>query len=336
MINSKQITITSALLACSVNVYAGSCGNIISSNLIDETIAISPTETISINPWSIIKLKTHCEYDDGWNISSTLGIKEGGHDKIYEIRDTGVSYANLTFSRADYKIEVGRFKNNMSFNSVFGFAAPMRRIPAIQLDEASHAQIVATNVNLVRITKNTGFGSVYVTGYAADRTLDQLSHLNGSFNGGITKPINDDANIEAQYANESTAGTDTIRQRLSVFFNLSGSLDQQTKWGLAMEVNGLKNRDFIPGNDDVTANLYSELSQKDILSNFDAYIAAGGSYDEKNQASLEVGAFLNLAKLLKMRKNLAFKAGAAQSRTYFQDGGDINTYRYSIQFKYEM
>lgn len=336
MMDSKQTTIVSALLFFVSNTYAGDCGNVISSNLIDETIAISDTQTISINPWSIIQMNTHCTYDSGWNISSNLGFNEAGNDDIEEINDSHVANANIIFSKNNYKIEVGRFLNNMSFNSVFGFALPMGAIPAIQLDEASYIQTVAPDVNLIRVTGNTEFGSVYITGYHADKTLEERSNLNNSFNGGLVKSINDYANIEVQYANESVEDESTRKERLSLFFNISGSFDTQTRWGMAAEINGFKNRNFVLDNDDVTANFYSELSRKNIFPNIDGYVSAGGSFDNQNQASLEAGVFLNISSLLKMEENISIKAGAAQSHTTFQGSEDINTNRYSIQLRYEM
>lgn len=336
MINSKQTTIALVLFIFVSNTYAGECDNVISSNLIDETIAISDTQTISINPWPIIQLNTHCAYDDGWNISSNFGFNEAGNDDIEEINDSRVANANISFSKGNYKIEVGRFLNNMSLNSVFGFALPMGAIPSIQLDEASYSQTVASDVNLIRITGNTEFGSMYVTGYHADKTLKHLSNLHNSFNGGIIKPINKDTNFEVQYANESVENESTRKERLSLFFNISGLLDTQTEWSMAAEINGFKNRDFVLDNDDVTANLYSEISRKNIFPNIDAYVSAGGSFDSQNQASLEAGIFLNISLLLKMEENISIKAGAAQSHTTFQGSKDINTNRYSIQLLYRM
>jgi len=57
MINSKQSTILSAFLFIVFNSYADDCRNVISSNLIDETIVTSDTKTVSINPWSVIRVK---------------------------------------------------------------------------------------------------------------------------------------------------------------------------------------------------------------------------------------------------------------------------------------
>ena len=218
MIKSKQTTIALVLLIFVSNTYADDCENVISSNLIDETIAISDRQTISINPWPIIQLNTHCTSNDGWNISSSFGLNESGNDDIEEINDTHVANAYVTLSKDNYKIEVGRFLNNMSFNSVFGFALPMGTIPSIQLDEASYSQTVASNVNLIRITRITGFGSMYVTGYHADKSINHLSNLHNSFSGGIIKPINKHTNFEMQYANESIEDESTNKERLSFVF----------------------------------------------------------------------------------------------------------------------
>ena len=330
MINSKQSTILFAFLFIVSNSYADDCSNVISSNLIDETIAISNTKTISINPWSVIQFNTDCTYDSGWNISSNIGGKEAGNDNI------DVAYANITVSKDDYKMEIGRFENNMSFNSVFGFALPMGTIPAIQLDEASYSQTVAPDINLIRVTRNTGFGSIYLTGYHADKDLHHQSNLDNSFNGGIAKRFNDHINIEVQYANESVEDVDTRQERLSLFFNILGSLRKQRKWSVAAEINGFKNRDFVSNDDDATANLYLEISQKNILPGIDAYASTGGSYDNQNQASVEVGVFVNISTLLKMSNNISINAGAAQSGTIFEGGDDISTDRYSVQLRYKM
>ena len=281
-------------------------------------------------------LNTDCTYDRGWNISSTFGGKEAGNDGIDEVNNIDVSYANITVSKNDYKIEIGRFENNMSFNSVFGFALPMGTIPAIQLDEASYSQTVAPDVNLIRVTRNTEFGSIYLTGYHADKDLHHQSNLDNSFNGGIAKGFNDHINIEVQYANESIEDVDTRQERLSLFFNISGSLREQRKWSVAAEMNGFKNRDFVSDDDDVTANLYLEFSQKNIFPSIDAYVSAGGSYDNQNQASVEVGVFLNISTLLKMPSNISINAGVARSGTIFEGGKDISTDRYSVQLRYKM
>ena len=336
MISSKQSTILFAFLFIVSNSYADDCSNVISSNLIDETIAISDTKTISINPWSVIQLNTDCTYDNGWNISSNFGGKEAGNDGIDEVNNIDVAYANIAVSKDDYKIEFGRFENNMSFNSVFGFALPMGTIPAIQLDEASYSQTVAPDVNLIRVTRMTGFGSIYLTGYHADKDLHHQSNLDNSFNGGIAKRFNDHINIEVQYANESVEDVDTRQKRLSLFFNISGSLIKQRKWSVAAEINGFKNRDFVSDDNDATANLYLEISQKDILPSIDAYISTGGSYDNQNQASVEVGVFLNISTLLKMPNNISINAGVARSGTIFEGGKDISTDRYSVQLRYKI
>lgn len=335
-INSRKTTIGSILLLSISNSYADACDSVISSNLIEETIAISDTEKISIAPWPIVQLNTNCAYTSGWNIALNVALNEAGNDSIGEINETYFSNVNMLLSKGNYKIEVGRFKNNMSFNSVFGFALPMKTIPSIQLDEASYIQTVAPDVDLIRITRDTSFGSMYVGAYRAGKALDHRSNLRNSFNSGIAKPINDHTNVEMQYANESAQGVGTRQERLSLFFNISGSFDNQRKWGAAAEINRFKNRAFIQGNNDVAVNLYSEISQKNVFPSIDAYLSAGGSLDNKNQASIEAGVFFNISTLLKMTKNISIKAGAAQSHTIFQGGKNITTDRYSVQVRYEM
>jgi len=330
---SMKIIFLFLVLNSVFSVYANECSNVISSNLIDETIAISDTQTISISPLPIIQLISKCTYNNGWNISSNIAFKESGNNTIFEIDDTFASDANLTLEKNDYIIEFGRFDKNFSYNSVIGFAYPMGALPAIQLDEASYNQTVSPGVNMVRLTKKTEFGSIYVSGYHADKVIHEQSNLHNSFNLGVIKS-NNLANIEIQYAYESIENVTIKQSRLSLFGNMSGSLMNQRKWGFAAEVNGFYNHEYLSDNDEVTANLYSELSQQNIIPNFDAYVSAGGSYKEINQISLELGIFLNISRLLNMSKIISIKAGAAQSYTSFETDKHLTTNRFSIQFVY--
>lgn len=317
--------------------YAGECQNAISSNLIDETIALSETKTKSVAPWPFLQLSTRCPYSNDWNIATIVGLKEAGDDPLYEIRDPYVSDAHVTISNATYKFDFGRFRNNMSFNSVFGFAVPMGVIPAIQLDEASHIQTAQGDVDLLRMTlTHAGLGSVYVTGYRSDKLFKQKTSYDNSYNVGAIKPLGQHANIELQYDNESLDNSDVRQERLSLFFNIAGSFTERTRWRVAAESNRFKNKQFTVNNDNTTQNYYTELSQKDLLPAVDAYILAGGSNDVKDQVGGELGIFLNLSDMLHLTKSISILAGAARARTRFEDGVTISTNRYSVQINYKM
>ena len=326
-----------SLFMVSLKVSAANCSNVISSNFIDEDIAISDTQKISISPWSILQLDTNCNTQGQWNIASSIAYKEDGDDDIANITNHHISQASVSISKGDYKVEAGRYLNNFSFNSVFGMALPMKTIPAIQLDEASYLQTVAHDVILVRVNIKTGFGNTYITGYRADKTFERKSNVDGSYNAGIATSLGDHANIEFQYANESTEDSDTDEQRASLFVNTSGELNNKINWVIGAEVNTFKNRNFDKGNSDTTANLYSEISKKDLfLRNIDAYISAGGAIDEENLSIVEIGGFLNISGLFHLNKNLTLLAGGAQSYTSFSGGDNITTSRYSFQLRYKM
>lgn len=315
--------------------YASECQNVISSNLIDEHIAISESKTRSIAPWPFLQLSTRCPYIHDWNIATIAGLKEAGNDGIFDIKDPYVSDAHITLSNATYKIDFGRFRNNMSFNSVFGSAAPMDRIPAIQLDEASHAETAQVAVDLLRLTRRVGPGAVYVTAYRSDKLFKQKTDFDNSYNIGAMTALGNSAHIELQYDNESNETSSVRQKRLSLFFNLAGVFTKFTKWKIAAESNHFKNRGFIENNNNTTENYYAELSQKDILPALDAYVLFGGSTDVKNQIGGEIGVFLNLSDIMRLPKKLSILAGAARASTRFEGGAAISTNRYSIQIKYK-
>lgn len=325
------------LIMFSLTVSASNCSNIISSNIMNEDIAISDTQKISISPWPIIALDTNCKTQGEWDIKYSIAYNEDSDDEISNITNQYISQASISISKGNYKVEAGRYLNNFSYNSVFGIALPMKTIPAIQLDEASYLQTVAADVILVRINIKTEFGDTYITGYRADKTFEHKSNVNGSYNVGFARNLGNNTNIEFQYANESTEDSDTDEQRASLFANTSGALYDKINWVIGAEINTFKNRNFNKGNSDTTANLYSEISKKDLfLPNINAYMSAGGAIDEQNLGIVEIGGFLNISGLFHLDKNLSILAGAAQSYTNFNSGDDITTSRYSIQLKYNL
>jgi len=326
-----------SLFMAPLKVSAFNCNNVISSNFIDEDIAISDTQKISISPWPIFQFDTNCKTQGQWNIASSIAYQEDGDDDIKNITNLHISQASISISKGDYKVEAGRYLNNFSYNSVFGIALPMKTIPAIQLDEASYLQTVAPDVILVRVNIKTGFGDTYITGYRADKTFEHKNNVDGSYNMGIAKSLGGHTNIEFQYANESTEDSDTDEQRASLFVNTSGAMYDKINWVIGAEINTFKNRNYNKGNNDTTANLYSEISKKNLfLQNIDAYISAGGAHDEENLSIVEIGGFLNISGLFHLHKNLSLLAGGAQSYTRFSSGDNITTSRYSIQLRYKL
>ena len=333
---SRRIATGVLLYSVLTLAYAGECQNVISSNLIDETIALSETKTKSVAPWPFLQLKNRCPFANDWNIVTFVGLKEAGNDTLFEIKDPYVSDAHVTLSNATYKIDFGRFRNNLSFNSVFGFAVPMGRLPAIQLDEASHIQTAQGDVDLLRMTLSAGLGSVYVTAYRSDKLFKQKTDFDNSYDVGAMTGLGRNAHIELQYDNESLDNSDVRQERLSLFFNMTGTFTKQTQWRVAAESNRFRNRQFTENNDNTTQNYFAELSQKDLFPALDAYVLVGGSNDVKDQTGGEIGMFLNLADMMRLSKTVSILAGAARARTRFEDGVTVSTNRYSVQIKYKM
>ncbi len=324
------------LLIMSQNTSASSCSNDISSNMIDEDIAISDTEKISISPWPVIQLDTSCVTQGKWNITSSIAYNENGDGAINNISSPYLSQASVIFSKGDYAIEAGRYLNNFSYNSVFGMALPMKTIPAIQLDEASYLQTVSPDVLLVRFNIKAGGLNTYITGYQADKTFEKKSTVDRSYNVGVSKQFFENLNIELQYANEAVENSSIREKRTSFFVNASGVIQGGVSWVIGAEVNDFKNRNYINGDNDTTANLYSEISKEDIfVPNINAYILTGGGIDKQNRFISEIGVFLNMARLLNIGKNISLLAGAAQSYTNFGGGKSMTTERYSIQLRYK-
>lgn len=320
----------------SLKVSASKCSNDLSSNMINENIAISDAEKISISPWPIIQLDTNCVTQEQWNISSSIAYNENGDDQITSITDPYLSQASVKVSKGRYSVEAGRYLNNFSYNSVFGMALPMKTIPAIQLDEASYLQTVSPDVLLVRINIKTGYLNTYLTGYRADKTFEQKSIVDSSYNLGVSTQFFKKINIEFQYANETIENSRIREKRSSIFANTSGLFDRGLSWTIGAEVNNFKNRNNINGDNDTTANLYSEVSKKDIFSpGINAYISTGGGIDKQNIFITEIGVFLNMSRLFNMGKNISLLAGAAQSYSNFSNGGTITTERYSAQLRYK-
>ncbi len=329
------VTYTITLLFLSLNVYALNCNNNISSNIIKEGISISEEKKISISPWPIIQLDTNCITQDKWNISYTIAYNENGDDLITRITSPYLSQASVIASKGIYSVEAGRYLNNFSYNSVFGIALPMKTIPAIQLDESSYLQTVTPDVLLVRINIKSEYLNVYLTGYRADKTFVKKSNVDNSYNLGASKQFFKKINIEFQYANEAVENSKISEKRTSFFANSSGSFNDGWTWNIGAEANNFINRNNINGNNDITANLYSEVSKKNIFTpGVNAYISAGCGLDKQNIFITEIGVFLNISRLFNMDKNILLLAGAAKSYSNFNNGDTITTERYSAQIRY--
>lgn len=334
MLIKNKLIMAMPFFLISLNAY--SCNNVISSNIMNEEFAVSDNKKVAISPWPIIELNTTCKTPEGWNIATSIGFKEDGDGDLLDITNPHLAHANILISKGNYKLEVGSYENNFSFNSVFGLALAMRTIPSIQLDVPSYLQTVSSDVNLIRLTNETEFASLYMTAYLADEMLEDESNLDQSFNIGISKKLGSSTNIELQYANESTDSSDFDKKRVSLFMNTSGTWSKKVDWILGAEINTFENRLFTESDRDTTANLFTEVSKTNLLPNINAYISAGAAFDKQNITMIETGAFLNMSTFLKLKNNISILAGAAQSYTKYDGEGSISTSRYSLQLQYKL